>query len=263
MLHKKLNGINTYNNSIKLLNIMVCTYCNCKYHIITSCPVDNELICIMNSLQIPKFSTFTVKLLKKLSVLHDLKSGLSKLQLINQLQNKYNEIHVNNSIRTNNNHNNHHNNNYNNNHNNYGNNNHKISTSIKSINNITDNIECIECNNYNECSICLEQIVSNDTCQTLCNHTFHLSCMMKIKNNSCPLCRTQIFERSATTAGLSIIDVDSYTTSFETMTMEDYNSNYNSNYNITTDWNVSNVSNVSDVSDVHDMYITASLPYPN
>jgi DNA repair exonuclease SbcCD ATPase subunit len=39
-----------------------------------------------------------------------------------------------------------------------------------------------------ECSICYENIVSG-CCSIPCNHKFHLSCLKKMNNDMCPLCR--------------------------------------------------------------------------
>lgn len=45
-----------------------------------------------------------------------------------------------------------------------------------------------------ECSICTEEIREIDSCRTKCNHRFHLSCLTKVKNGLCPLCREVLFE---------------------------------------------------------------------
>ena len=45
-----------------------------------------------------------------------------------------------------------------------------------------------------ECSICLEY----SGCQKIkleCGHEFHLECISKITNNSCPLCRRKIINK--------------------------------------------------------------------
>jgi hypothetical protein len=44
-----------------------------------------------------------------------------------------------------------------------------------------------------DCSICLDHIISDDFKQkTICHHTFHADCLRRWirANNSCPLCRT-------------------------------------------------------------------------
>ena len=44
-----------------------------------------------------------------------------------------------------------------------------------------------------ECSICLEKIESNQKSIKLkCGHIFHTSCLTKINNHLCPLCRQKI-----------------------------------------------------------------------
>ena len=44
-----------------------------------------------------------------------------------------------------------------------------------------------------ECSICLEKIESyQKTIKLKCNHIFHTTCISKINNHLCPLCRQKI-----------------------------------------------------------------------
>lgn len=75
--------------------------------------------------------------------------------------------------------------------------------------------EIIYIKNIEECSICLEEINNNDCCTTKCNHTFHLSCLLKSTtiSNFCPNCRSLIKE--------SIIQDDN-----EDYDNEDYSNNY-------------------------------------
>jgi hypothetical protein len=40
------------------------------------------------------------------------------------------------------------------------------------------------------CSICLEDISDETKIETLCNHIFHLNCLDKWQNNTCPNCRS-------------------------------------------------------------------------
>ena len=44
------------------------------------------------------------------------------------------------------------------------------------------------------CSICLDEITSNDILKTRCNHVFHIFCISnwKRKHNTCPNCREKI-----------------------------------------------------------------------
>ena len=49
-----------------------------------------------------------------------------------------------------------------------------------------------------ECSICLEEIKQVDNCTTKCNHSYHLSCFVKVKNGACPICREKIFQPTET-----------------------------------------------------------------
>jgi hypothetical protein len=48
-----------------------------------------------------------------------------------------------------------------------------------------------------ECPICMESITSTNTTITDCGHAFHSSCIFKhiVKNNLCPLCRNEMYER--------------------------------------------------------------------
>jgi len=42
----------------------------------------------------------------------------------------------------------------------------------------------------NECPICLEQMDTDlNICKTICNHTFHTSCILQLKKFKCPICR--------------------------------------------------------------------------
>lgn len=47
-----------------------------------------------------------------------------------------------------------------------------------------------------ECPICLEEMAVN-VAVTKCQHMFHTECLMRCasKSNTCPLCRTQLFEK--------------------------------------------------------------------
>ena len=51
--------------------------------------------------------------------------------------------------------------------------------------------DVIEIVNILECSICLENLnIDTDYIKTICAHEFHTSCLLQVKNNKCPLCRT-------------------------------------------------------------------------
>lgn len=39
------------------------------------------------------------------------------------------------------------------------------------------------------CPICLETICENNMCRTNCGHTFHLTCILCVKTEKCPICR--------------------------------------------------------------------------
>jgi len=60
-------------------------------------------------------------------------------------------------------------------------------------------VRCKECENcYDDfekevcCAICLSNVGESDTCKTDCGHVFHLSCMMRVRNTKCPLCRNDL-----------------------------------------------------------------------
>ena len=44
------------------------------------------------------------------------------------------------------------------------------------------------------CSICFEYITNTNVCITKCDHKFHLSCILQILNNECPLCRSKLYD---------------------------------------------------------------------
>lgn len=55
----------------------------------------------------------------------------------------------------------------------------------------------ISLNEIDTCVICLTDFcfcIELNVCKTICNHRFHLACMMKIKSNTCPTCRTVLYE---------------------------------------------------------------------
>lgn len=58
-------------------------------------------------------------------------------------------------------------------------------------------LSLINTNNQDECSICLAPIKKNKKNELNCNHIFHNNCINEWlkKNNSCPLCRTQIKQK--------------------------------------------------------------------
>jgi hypothetical protein len=49
-------------------------------------------------------------------------------------------------------------------------------------------------NNDYDCAICLSSVNNLNMCITECNHKFHISCLLKVKNNECPLCRAKLYE---------------------------------------------------------------------
>ena len=51
-----------------------------------------------------------------------------------------------------------------------------------------------ELTNEKKCPICLDIIYLYDRCNTKCLHEFHTSCLLKIKKNECPLCRSKLYD---------------------------------------------------------------------
>ena len=47
--------------------------------------------------------------------------------------------------------------------------------------------------NLDECSICYENMENSGIITLNCGHTFHKTCISKIMNKVCPLCRKPIF----------------------------------------------------------------------
>ena len=43
-----------------------------------------------------------------------------------------------------------------------------------------------------KCSICLDDVIVKDDAELECNHIFHLKCVKKLRNNTCPLCRREL-----------------------------------------------------------------------
>jgi len=74
--------------------------------------------------------------------------------------------------------------------------------------------DCI--NIENECSICLEELLENDTCELKCGHYFHSTCLKKWYDISlfsktdckCPYCRTDCVVIKASFGGLENYNTD-------------------------------------------------------
>lgn len=48
----------------------------------------------------------------------------------------------------------------------------------------------------NDCCICLEKMEDKDISITMCYHKFHTSCLLKYKNNKCPICRQVLYNEN-------------------------------------------------------------------
>lgn len=187
---------------------MSCSYCNSPNHSIISCPVDNEIINIMHSNEAPKFETFSLRVLKKLASICEIKTSQTKRQIVSQLYEKYKDENklkttpVNKDIK-------------------YikdekiiytKNGNSLEAVVIEVHSDTEEEFYTIKCGEYEkqttkkhlqkwssftsstDCPICLDPMGLVNTCKTSCGHQFHLSCMMLCEQNACPLCRKQIVE---------------------------------------------------------------------
>lgn len=55
--------------------------------------------------------------------------------------------------------------------------------------NVCEDIFGFQYSNYEKCTVCYEQTYT----QTSCSHSLCVDCWNKIKNNTCPLCRSELF----------------------------------------------------------------------
>ena len=156
-------------------SIMKCGYCNIDGHNISECPIDRGLDKILNSYDEPDFSSFNLKILRRIASLCGVKTNLAKMEYILMFKNIWlknkrgRDILEERRI--------------------------KLEEEIKVLSRIENN---------NECSICMEVIGDKNKAITECGHTFCLKCLLKSaeKKNSCPLCREKLIE-------YKIVDEDS------------------------------------------------------
>jgi hypothetical protein len=148
-------------------SIMKCGYCNIDGHNISECPIDRGLDKILNSCDDPDFSSFNLKILRRIASLCGVKTNLAKLEYILMFKNIWlknkrgREILEERRI--------------------------KLEEEIKVLSRIENN---------NECPICMEVIGDKNKAITECGHTFCLKCLLKSagKKNNCPLCREKLIE---------------------------------------------------------------------
>ena len=59
----------------------------------------------------------------------------------------------------------------------------------------------LQTDSHEICTICLMTIEKKNVCFTSCNHTFHLTCMLKTLEYTlvCPICRTKIADEKIST----------------------------------------------------------------
>ena len=138
-----------------------CSYCNSSEHNISGCPIDNELIKIVSSVEEPNFSSLSVRILKKLATQMGVKTSLPKIHLelimkkqwLNNKREREEEQH-------------------------------KLHQELAALK-INMLIE--------DCPICMEKIEGSSS-STPCGHKFCTSCFVKsvVRNNKCPMCRGSI-----------------------------------------------------------------------
>ena len=138
-----------------------CSYCNSSEHNISGCPIDNDLIKLVSSVEEPNFKSLSVRVLKKMATQMGVKTSLPKihLELIMKkqwLNNKREREEEENKLR-------------------------QELAAIK-INNLIE-----------DCPICMEKIEGSSS-STPCGHRFCTSCFVKsvVRNNKCPMCRGSI-----------------------------------------------------------------------
>ena len=154
---------------------MICSYCDSKKHNILSCPEDNELDKILTSDTEPNFSNFSLKTLKKLMVILDVKPSYPpiRMRLILKRRWMYEKKKREETKRK--------------------------ETKRKEIK--TDSSSAlIRSEQIHECPICMDDTIEcvTATCTTPCSHTFCTTCfvMSVMRKNTCPMCRTHIIDNN-------------------------------------------------------------------
>lgn len=77
----------------------------------------------------------------------------------------------------------------------------------------------LETDTHEICAICLMTIENKNVCLTSCNHTFHLTCLLKTLEYTlvCPICRTKIAdEKIVTQTEVQITNVPRWNDEFHT-----------------------------------------------
>lgn len=148
-------------------SIMKCGYCGIEGHNISECLIDRGLDKILNSYDEPEFSSFNLKILRRIASLCGVKTNLVKMEYILIFKNIWlknkrgRDILEERRI--------------------------KLEEEIKVLSRIENNTDC---------PICMEYIGEKNKAITECGHTFCLKCLLKSagKKNSCPLCREKLIE---------------------------------------------------------------------
>jgi len=88
---------------------------------------------------------------------------------------------------------------------------------------MTNNLELNE-----QCCCCQETLLNDaNICILTCKHKFHLTCILKVRNNQCPLCRELLLPENELPPNddeneESVYDDESETDEYETITDDDY-----------------------------------------
>ena len=141
-----------------------CSYCDSDQHNISLCPVDTDLDKLLDSDCEPNFHKLSLKMLKKIASLTNIKTTVPKLKLASTFKrlwkvrkNKREEELV------------------------------TVKKELQAIN-IQDE--------QKDCQVCMEELGKTDNCTTKCGHRFCSSCLIKwvMKKNSCPVCRSYLID---------------------------------------------------------------------
>ena len=61
-----------------------------------------------------------------------------------------------------------------------------------------------------ECSICLEEIASNESCHLECSHVFHSKCVLQaaMHDPRCPVCRAQYATKPESATSAAVVNIE-------------------------------------------------------
>ena len=143
-----------------------CLYCDSNDHDIVECPKDNDLDKILSSDENPHFEKCSLRILKKIATIVGIRSSYPKIQLALILQSTwaYKKKKRTEEIE-------------------------KVKRELATLH-MTSQIE--------ECPICMDTIGQLGSSTTKCGHKFCTPCFIKTvtRKNTCPMCRTEIMEKT-------------------------------------------------------------------